>query len=1294
MSLSYIPVITTPRNGRCLHAFALPSAAWYDPGFNDSQWQLPIASTDPAFGSIFIINWNNTGATLTAGKITDSNVVYNIPPNPLFYLLTRTYFTLPNVPAATVGFSWVVGNAGPSYSFSVAMDNVLNGVWLNGVPATSITYILALRSYGIVMPTSALLPGVNVIAMEVEKNNFGQCGVSLGAAVIVTYPAPPIDESLKAWLVVNEPGTGLTDQSHYLYLGGDAEHSFNLQSRQRGTASYTMVISSADPAANINYEPTIGSPMFLYDEPPSGYALVFAGLIQDFKNRQIGLGGNRYIDVTAVSLEAIFDTLLADQPQQFVNMACGDILVALFGTYATGSQVVLGTIQEGVTIPLFNTNYEKLSDLFTQLAVTSGYIWGVDPPTQSLYFMAPETVPAPFSLGSSGVMWDSINWDYDAADYRNRQAVRLSYDAFTHSAEFFTGSGQTQFTLLRAVDQVTNAYITLSTPNTATGVFTANPAIGETVTVGPASGAWQSSHVYGLNGVIVVAGFVQKVTTAGTSGGSEPVFSSVTGQTTTDNSVIWTCQGPLGLGTGENTYTFCQPDTSVTQPYFGQWQPNSAYPLDALVFIVGGMCQQAAAGTSGPTEPVWATNIGGTTGDGTITWTCLGPWFDNTQFGMVLIDSNFLTTTQNLADALNANPATRGVVYSLPTWENSQGNAINVTGATFTFEMKGAGTGYVASLSAISFTFAWSSTVTSGGTSPQGSVGPNDGATISIQVYAVGTSSAAPALSYTQGSNIVNLATPLNAGTNLNVEYTRPDGNVIEVENTPLVNQLAAQTYGLGKVQQISDQSQQGLVSVNAAAGLQLAQQALAAFDVVPLAITLDILVPGIYPGQQCSIALAAWLSLLNAAYYVEEVTARLVPCWPWMEQTQTRGGGHYRYTIKLIDITQIGSYMDFWQGLGGGGGAGAGNGGGGGGGGSSLVATSGGIQSQSGNSLVEGGVNYQGANDYTAQTGDYGRIIEFNDPSFAHTLTLPASPPFAQWNIFVENAGAANLFINPNGLLLDKGSGGLTIPQNQGVYISTDGANYYTSRGLLPSVTVGAMQFITSVTVGALTNKISFPAIPNTFNHLQIVYIAAGSDGVWSALTGYALGTILVVFNSVTTHYYYWKVTTAGTSGASIPAFATTSSGTLSDGSVTWTNQGQDNLPNTNVAIVFNTDTNPANYFWSYIQQGSNGTTNPVGSVPAGGPSILSVGTPRNGRTQIPVSGTIWIPFYKSTVFGKEISAVSGAQVGTPGAATNVVNINTVGYLPTSVIFEIDFYVQDGTYFAAGSSFILYGIF
>lgn len=92
----------------------------------------------------------------------------------------------------------------------------------------------------------------------------------------------------------------------------------------------------------------------------------------------------------------------------------------------------------------------------------------------------------------------------------------------------------------------------------------------------------------------------------------------------------------------------------------------------------------------------------------------------------------------------------------------------------------------------------------------------------------------------------------------------------------------------------------------------------------------------------------------------------------------------------------------------------------------------------------------------YTAVAGDCGKLLSFEDssPVSAHTLTLPSAAPFAQWVVKVQNIGTAVLTISRNGLLIDGAATNLTLAQNCGMDIFTDGVNYFTERGAaaLPS--------------------------------------------------------------------------------------------------------------------------------------------------------------------------------------------------------------------------------------------------
>ena len=137
-------------------------------------------------------------------------------------------------------------------------------------------------------------------------------------------------------------------------------------------------------------------------------------------------------------------------------------------------------------------------------------------------------------------------------------------------------------------------------------------------------GTWTASTVYALNAVITASGHVQQATSAGTSGGSAPAFSTI-GLTVNDNTVIWTDQGLLS---GNAQFT---------------WQATSPYSLNAQIIDPANHVQKVTmAGTSGGSEPTF--NDGGVVYDGLV-WQDIGPvvaWTPSTQFplGTLSVDTN------------------------------------------------------------------------------------------------------------------------------------------------------------------------------------------------------------------------------------------------------------------------------------------------------------------------------------------------------------------------------------------------------------------------------------------------------------------------------------------------------------------------------------------------------------------------------------------------------------------------------------------------------------------------------
>jgi hypothetical protein len=83
----------------------------------------------------------------------------------------------------------------------------------------------------------------------------------------------------------------------------------------------------------------------------------------------------------------------------------------------------------------------------------------------------------------------------------------------------------------------------------------------------------------------------------------------------------------------------------------------------------------------------------------------------------------------------------------------------------------------------------------------------------------------------------------------------------------------------------------------------------------------------------------------------------------------------------------------------------------------------------------------------YPVVEADDGAVYFFNSAS-ALTATLLAAVPYGTWKITLINIGTGVLTIAPNGLNLNGSSASITLAQNTGVTIFTDGTNYVANLG------------------------------------------------------------------------------------------------------------------------------------------------------------------------------------------------------------------------------------------------------
>lgn len=715
---------------------------------------------------------------------------------------------------------------------------------------------------------------------------FSFPGPHIGGAITALETVRTPSSFPGAWLIIDEPPElnptpGYTgyfpddlSQPLFLHLGeGQSKHEFTNTLFQRGTGEIPLYIPGNSIYNALLLE---GVQVYLQDVNPSGTTLVFAGTVEKVTIQWLGFGGDHVATLSVVSFEQCFDTLLVP-PQLFQYQTAASIFTALFSSVAGGVPLTLGTINANFVINTLNiTGWPRLSEVFNQIAqagvgTNNPCIWGVDLPTLTVYLKPPDTTASPYILEPQQLAYDSSSFQLNRQDYRNRQIIKIDASAFAQSSELFAvnlpnGGVPVSFSLLRPAATVTSAWLTNNTQNQGTATFSGQPAPGDTVTIGyPQSGSiynWAPNAPYRVGQAIVdPANHIQVVTTQGTSGGSQPSWND-SGGTTTD-------------GPGSNI-----------QPGFSGaviWQ------------------DQGLSGAGGIGSAVY-----------TFTNT-----LDNTQWGQVLIGASANQTSQNLVDAINCNVNAQGQTFSWPTWENPVVNAFISTAPSFVVFNKSAGAGYIASLAASSSAFSWSGGQTSGGSTALG--------TYDLQVAANGSSNTAN-LYYTPGSNVVALASdPTTNHTGfIQVQYQRANGDCIVVENTAEVLLRAAIENGTGKYQQIVTDTS---ITSNTA-GLQAVQSILAAYDTIPTSFSFVDWKPGLLPGQILEIILAypvpSSLSVkVNGYWFVQEVTAELVPVIPWADQSVVPGGGHYKFTVTVINVSQVESYLAFWQGLGGGGGGG-----------------------------------------------------------------------------------------------------------------------------------------------------------------------------------------------------------------------------------------------------------------------------------------------------------------------------------------------------------------------------------
>jgi hypothetical protein len=365
---------------------------------------------------------------------------------------------------------------------------------------------------------------------------------------------------------------------------------------------------------------------------------------------------------------------------------------------------------------------------------------------------------------------------------------------------------------------------------------------------------------------------------------------------------------------------------------------------------------------------------------------------DNTKTSQVLIGATAADTLQNLIDAINVNPLTAGIGFSLPTVWNGGFIAGEASGLSFTLYDRVSGTGGNAETVASSATnFSWAASTLSGGSNPSSSVQLD----LSKDV------------SFTKGDTEVNLLTG-QTGDYFCVMYYPIGQDCISVEDTTLVTSMAATENGTGKYQQIEDDSQLAdiVVAYNRALGK------LNAFKTLPVSFSFQTDSSFLSVGQLLPVALTkpTGASFIDGDYVVQEIEGTLIP-----------GMDHFRYTVTVINATEVGTHVKFFEAMAGS--SSGGRGGGGGGAGSGL--------SQGG----ELGWSLVTTTPYSVQPSD--EVLRFG--SGASVVNLPSSAAVSRHVLRLLNRSGADLALNAASGDTIEGGSSLTLPAGSSFEIVSD---------------------------------------------------------------------------------------------------------------------------------------------------------------------------------------------------------------------------------------------------------------
>jgi len=180
-----------------------------------------------------------------------------------------------------------------------------------------------------------------------------------------------------------------------------------------------------------------GQPVEITD----GATLLFAGFI-DTSSEQKTIGSATALHVVrCADMHYLPDKRII--AKVYENELAGNIVKDLITEKLAAEGITEGTIQDGPTVVEAVFNYVTVSRAMESLAEKADFIWYVDY-DKKLYFMARDTVAAPWTATAADMKTDSISLERGNKQYRNTQYVKGGKDITDPITENKIGDGKTR----------------------------------------------------------------------------------------------------------------------------------------------------------------------------------------------------------------------------------------------------------------------------------------------------------------------------------------------------------------------------------------------------------------------------------------------------------------------------------------------------------------------------------------------------------------------------------------------------------------------------------------------------------------------------------------------------------------------------------------------------------------------------------------------------------------------------------------------------------------------------------